>query len=577
MDKIDRDEAVAELITLFNEHPAFEKLNADQTAQLAEQCTIRYCWHGTLLLKQGDQNYNEFYMVIRGEFSAIDTDQSPPRLLNYMDTGSMIGIRSILNDMPRSATVEAVRDSVVAVFNRKTLEWLLTQDPEIRDYFDSIERSYDEKSLVQFPGKQPDEVVVVWAKRHFLAFLAKLTGPILILIIPVVVLIVGEIIGLSLFDATTSWLLLLLIAPFIIISMLMIIYYYIDWRNDDFIVTTKRVVHIERILFYGEERREAPLTQIQSVTVESHNWLDLFFDVDDIFIKTAAVGTVAVDNLPSAQYLSRIILRQQQRAKERVAHSDTRSVRDMLNQRLQKNILSERPKDGADPKVVTHRMLPKVVVPKFTFDYFVPRIRVMAPNNKEITWRKHYFILLRKILLPLPAFLLALYLLLASIFGLWPFPSRADWVWISLLIIGVLATFTWYLFRYDGWRRDVYKVSDTKIVDVQSSAFRLRGEHVREGSFDSIQSITYNIPNFFYKLINLGDVVIETASKEGNFTFTKVFNPSSVQEEIFRRWDVFQQKRRELSRDNTNKQIIEVVGEYNEIINPPAPNEVRPY
>ena len=475
------------------------------------------------------------------------------------------------------ATVEAVRDSVVAVFNRETLAWLLTQDPGIEDYFETIERRYDEQALVRFPGKQPDEVVVVWAKRHFLAFLAKLTGPILILIIPVIVLILAEIIGLSLFDAATGWLLMLLIAPFIIISVLMLIYQYIDWRNDDFIVTTKRVVHIERILFYGEERREAPLTQIQSVTVESHNWLDLFFDVDDIFIKTAAVGTVAVDNLPSAQYLSRIILQQQQRAKERVAHSDTRSVRDMVNQRLQKNILAEQPKGGADPKIVAHRMLPKVVVPKFTLGYFVPRIRVMSPNNKEITWRKHYFILLAHILLPLPIFLIALYLLLASIFGLWPFSSPANWAWIGVFIIGVVAAFTWYLFRYDSWRRDVYKVSDTKIVDVQSSAFRLRGEHVREGSFDSIQSITYNIPNFFYKLINLGDVVIETASREGNFTFTKVFNPSSVQEEIFRRWDIFQQKRRETARDNTNKQIIDIIGEYHEITNPPAPNEVRPY
>ncbi|MCB0165275.1 MAG: cyclic nucleotide-binding domain-containing protein [Anaerolineae bacterium] len=577
MDKIDRDEAVAELINLLNEHPAFEHLNVDQTAKLAEQAGIRYCWHGTQLLKQGDQDYNEFYMVIRGEFSAIDIERKPPRLLNYMDTGSMIGIRSILNDQPRSATVEAVRDSVVAVFNRKTLDWLLTQDPGIRDYFETIERSYDEKALIHFPGKQPDEVVVVWAKRHFLAFLAKLTGPILILIIPVVVLIVGEIIGLSLFDAATGWILGLLVAPFIIISVLMIIYHYVDWRNDDFIVTTKRVVHIERILFYGEERREAPLTQIQSVTVESHNWLDLFFDVDDIFIKTAAVGTVAVDNLPSAQYLSRIILRQQQRAKERVAHSDTRAVRDMLNQRLQKNILAERSKDGADPKIVVHRVLPKVVVPKFTFDYFVPRIRVVAPNNKEIIWRKHYFILIRQIFLPGSAFLITLYLLLASIFRLWPFTSATNWIWISIFIISVLATFSWYLFRYDSWRRDIYKVSDTKIADIESSAFRLQGEHIREGSFDSIQSITYNIPNFFYKLINLGDVVIETASKEGNFTFMKVFNPSSVQEEIFRRWDVFQQKRRENTRDNTNKQIVEIVGEYHEINNPPAPNEVRPY
>lgn len=569
MQQIDREEALEELRPLLEEHPAFAKLSPEQLAEVSDRCTIRFCWHGTQLVQQGDENFDDFYVVIRGEFSAIDVDQDPPRLLNYMDIGSIFGIRSLLNNTPRSATVEAVRDSVVAVFNREALEWLLSQDPGIEDYFKTIERRYDEISVSDFPGKQPDEIVVVAAKRHFLAFFARLTGPILILIIPVIILIVFELIGLSIFDLAAVWILVLLTVPFVILAALITFYHYVDWRNDDFIVTTKRVVHIERILFYGEERREAPLTQIQSVTVESHNWLDLFFDVDDIFIKTAAVGTIEVDNLPSAQYLSRIILRQQQRAKDRIAFSDTRAVRDMLQQRLDKNILAEQRKEGADPKFVSRRVVPPVKVPAVNLDYFVPRIRVVSPNNKEITWRKHYFILLGHLLLPLPALIISVGLLFAGFVGLWPFSQPASWLWVVLLFVAVLLSFFWYLWQYDDWRRDVYKVTHTKIIDVQSSSFRLRGENVREGSFDSIQSITYNIPNFFYKLLNLGDVIIQTASQEGDFTFTKVFGPSSVQEEVFRRWDAFQQDKREKTRDNTNKQIIEVVGEYHEIRNPP--------
>ncbi|MCB0213056.1 MAG: cyclic nucleotide-binding domain-containing protein [Anaerolineae bacterium] len=577
MQQIERDEALAELRSLLDDHPAFANLSPEQLDSLSQRCTIKFCWQGTYLVEKNEENPDKFYMVIRGEFSAIDTDKKPPQLLNYMDIGSIFGIRSLLNNAPRSATVEAMRDSVVAVFTRETLEWLLSQDHGIEDYFRTIERRYDDAAVSHFPGKQPDEVVIVAAKRHFLAFISKLTGPVLILIIPVVILIIGEVVGLSIFNMATSGILLLLTLPFVIVSALMLLYYYVDWRNDDFIVTTKRVVHIERILFYGEERREAPLTQIQSVTVQSHNWLDLFFDVDDIHIKTAAVGTVSVDNLPSAQYLSRIILQQQQRAKDRVAFSDTRALRDMLKQRLEKSILDEKQKEGADPKFVKRRVIPPVRVPKLNLDYFVPRIRVISSNNQEITWRKHYFILFSNLLLPFPTLLISIALLVLGIFGMWPFSSSVSWLWITILVVGVLLSFFWYLWEYDDWRRDVYKVTPTKIIDVQSSPFRLKGENVREGSFDSIQSITYNIPNFFYKVLNLGDVIIKTASQQGDFTFTKVFNPSSVQEEVFRRWDTFQQKKREKTRDDTNKQVVEIVGEYHEISNPPAANEIHPF
>jgi len=128
----------------------------------------------------------------------------------------------------------------------------------------------------------------------------------------------------------------------------------------------------------------------------------------------------------------------------------------------------------------------------------------------------------------------------------------------------VLASLVWYIWEYDDWQRDVYIVTDTRIIDVESSSFRLRGEEQREGSFDSIQDINYKIPNFFYKLLNLGNVVIRTAGGGQSFTFEKVFRPSSVQEEIFNRWDKFQQQKREKTQDNTNKQIVTVVGEYHD-------------
>jgi uncharacterized membrane protein YdbT with pleckstrin-like domain len=140
-----------------------------------------------------------------------------------------------------------------------------------------------------------------------------------------------------------------------------------------------------------------------------------------------------------------------------------------------------------------------------------------------------------------------------------------------VLGLAVLGSLFWYLWEYDDWRRDVYIVTNTKIIDVESTAFRLQGEQLREGPFDSIQNITYTIPNFFYKLLNLGDVIIETAGAGKTFTFDGVLNPSSIQAEIFRRWDNYQQDKRNKQRAETNKQIMTVLGEYHDLTHPLNP------
>jgi hypothetical protein len=120
--------------------------------------------------------------------------------------------------------------------------------------------------------------------------------------------------------------------------------------------------------------------------------------------------------------------------------------------------------------------------------------------------------------------------------------------------------------RYDGWQRDRYLVTGRRIIDIEGTPFRLGGERRREGTFDNIQNITYDIPNLFWQLLNMGNVVIETAGTEATFTFDMVYDPSGVQEEIFNRMVLYQQRQRERERDNTTAQLVEVIGEYHRLM-----------
>lgn len=565
------------LTELIRQNLATTELSEDQVAELVQRADIQLYRQGEVLTKQGDRD-DRFFIVISGELQVFDESQLPRRLLNYMPVGSFVGLRSGIRGAGiRGATVEAEFDSVVAVYDREDLDWLLLQDPQIEAKIRDLERAYDERSLTDFPGRQADEIVLAATKRHILAFVAKLIWPIILLIIPVLLLLLAELLGFGLVGiiSQNGLIFALLIGPFIILSLLLMFYFYLDWRNDDLILTTKRVIHIERILFYSEVREEAPLTQVQNVTYETHGWLDALFDVDDINIQTAALGMISVDKIPSAQNLVRLMLQAQQRAKERAAASDRAATRDLIAERMNRNLL-ETPAAVATPARTPSQVItvPRVAVPKLGLDYFIPRIQHVRTvrGSQEIVWRKHYLILLQNILLPVLALLGSLYILAAALVSLPPFARQNVWPPLYWLLgLAVLGSFFWYLWEYDTWRRDVYILTNVKIVDIESTAFRLRGEKVREGSFDSVQSITYDLPNIFFRLINLGDVVIRTAGTGGNFTFKQVFNPSSVQDEIFRRWDTYQRQKREKQRDDTTRQVVSVLGEYHEMMNPVEP------
>lgn len=562
MQKIDDAQILGEIITLLKEHPVFSELGDEQITEFASLPDVDAVIYlrGDTVVKQGDDD-KRFFLVARGELAAYAETENEKRLLNYLDPGTFFGFRTLLFNRKRDATVEAVVDSLVVIFTEHEWQWLEREHPRIKEGIQQLEQGFEDQSKLDFSGKQADEVTILIARRHFLAFFSRLTLPLVLLTIPIIFFLIVELLGVTTLFSPDGLFFWVLTMPFVAASLLITLYHYIDWRNDELILTSKRVIHIERILFYSEERREAPLTQIQSVTVQSHNWLDIVFDVDDIRIQTAAIGQIFVNNLASAQIISRRILTAQHGAKQRVAAFNKAKTREQIHNRLQKTILAEKLPPPPEPQVVRRQFKLKSPLSKVNYGYYVPRVKEVA--DKKITWRKHPLILIKNIFFPFLALLASLYFFLGSLFAIWPFNSPAHWLIKTALGIAVLVCWFWYTHRYDAWRRDIYVLTDTKIIDVESSAFRLRGENVREGSFDSIQNITYNIPSWWEQLINLGDVTIKTAAI-GDFTFKRVFNPSSVQETIFSRWDRFQDQKNQRSQESTNSQVIEIVGLYDE-------------
>ena len=294
-----------------------DALSPEDLEEFVRKANFSVYEQGEQVIHQGERA-TFFLIVIAGQLRAVDVSHETPRLLNYLDKGETLGVRALIEGKPRSAMVEVVVNATLAFFDQEVWYWLIGKDSTIKDYFEDLEQDREQQSNRDFPGRQHDEVVVVSAKRHLIAYIATLPLPLILLIGPIVFFLIGQILGIEFIPAITNPLTLLATLPFIIIAALLLIYNYFDWLNDDFIVTTKRVIHIERYLFFGEQRRDAPLARVQDVTNES-DILDLIFDSDNLKITTAGSGIMYLNHIRHADKIREAIFRERERANARIA------------------------------------------------------------------------------------------------------------------------------------------------------------------------------------------------------------------------------------------------------------------
>jgi uncharacterized membrane protein YdbT with pleckstrin-like domain len=538
----------AELVEALHNARQHFPLSDDEIVALARRARIREVLRGDIVLRKGEPS-TEFYFIISGQLRAADLSGEKPRLLNYHASRTFVGEHGVLINAPRGATIDAISDAKLAFWDKATMEWLLDLNRQVRPYFEELHHHRATRSEAPFPGKQWDEVVVVHYGKHPMMLLSSLSGPTFLMLFGVGLMALGLWLG----EAAPQVIVAVVVGLPLIAALAWGIYNFIDWSNDEYIVTSKRVIHIERFPLYGETWDEAPLVRIQDITVVAHTWWQRILNYHDLIIKTAGAGNIEFAGLTNAHEVQEIIFEERAKAQERREAADKASIRSALAQKMDKSVPEvSLPADTIVP--TTEIFAPKRVVhlPPL-LDYLWPRI--VVTEGDTIIWRKHWFVLVEKTWL---AVLLVLATLGMTIFSL------ANALWIPGLLLGIatVAALFWYVYCYDDWHRDVYIVTSDRIIDVESSAFRLRGEKRREGTFDVIQNTTYDIPGFFAGLLNMGTVTIETAATTGIFTFHHVFNPSGIQQEIFNRTVAYQEKRRQQERVREDTKMAEWFSEY---------------
>jgi len=87
---------------------------------------------GDWLFRQGDEG-SSLYLLVRGRLHVFrePPEPDPPRLLGEVVPGESVGEAGILSGQKRSASIRAIRDSLLIRISRKAFEHLSTSHPEL--------------------------------------------------------------------------------------------------------------------------------------------------------------------------------------------------------------------------------------------------------------------------------------------------------------------------------------------------------------------------------------------------------------------------------------------------------------
>ncbi len=540
-------------VTRLRSVPLFAALAPDHLARVAGVATKRTFIQGAFLCKQGEAS-NTLYIITSGQVALPQA--GPPgseQSATYLGEGQIVGEAALLFGDEYWCSAQAATDVEALAIRKEDLDRLRHEHPEIISQVRPSGHAQERLRASRFPWQEQDEPTVVLRRRHWFALAQGLPVPLLIFL------------GL----AIAAWLLrqmnlltsILGTALFVgLVPAAITVWLVLDWRNDFYLVTTKRVLHEERVILLYQTWEEIPLQKVQDTTIRQDFWGKLL-GFGTLRIQTASLqGSLVLDHLPDPEYFQTAIWQQT----KRLGSSARRDQREEIRERLLRQMKRAQDETYEQPTAITPVSLPPqqpdVRIPSFA------QLRSLTPRESDnLVWRKHWVFLLRQTFLPVIAFLGSTALIVISLLIT---STRVRFpLFIGSLILWVV-TLVWLWWRIEDWGNDLYIVTDSLIIDIEKKPLFFSEER-RQATLDMIQNVSLEKQGLMPALLNYGDVVIQTAGPTGAFTFAQVTNPTHVQREIFRRVDAYNAAKQRRARQQEKLEISEWFGEYHELSQKP--------
>ena len=508
----------------------FRDLNDDQLLQIGEKFSEESYDTGAVILEQGTLA-DSFYLIYSGKVRVYRRREGRIQELATLVSGDYFGEMEILGPRgPRTASVSALEDVLLLSISGQGFAEILKAYPNIKPNIEIAIASRKLARSVRFKWLRKDEIVYFLARKHSYFLAQALVLPVLSLLIPAFLFLWGGVSG-SIAAISFGVIALLLVLGWIAWS-------YIDWGNDYYIVTNQRVVWLEKIIGLYDSRSEAPLTQILSVGVES-DLVGRTFGFGNVLVRTF-VGAIPFRHVLHPYQAAHMVEEYWHRAQQVSEQEEKEAFKTALRERL--GLLKPPEEKKEAPKEEKKVVLPRLYKPNFFKLFFANLFKMRLEEGSIITYRKHWFVLIRQVFFPS--------LILLGLLGLWaarlytlaasptlaivqtlPDGSRAlDTITVSLPLL-MIPVIGWWIYQYIDWTNDIFRVTGDQIMDIDRKPFGT--EERRAAPLDNILSTRYERIGFLGYVINFGTVYIDIGSTQ--FAFEDVLDPAGVQSDIDRR------------------------------------------
>lgn len=141
--------------------------------------------------------------------------------------------------------------------------------------------------MTSFPNQQPDEKILIFLRRHWIA-LFKVIMTFILLVVLVILLDIGSYYFTNVWKSQVGYPLMVLAnSAYFLFVMLFSFANFVDYYLDVWIVTNKRIVNIEQKGLFARVVSEKELSRMQDVTSEVKGFVQTFLHYGDVFIQTA--------------------------------------------------------------------------------------------------------------------------------------------------------------------------------------------------------------------------------------------------------------------------------------------------
>lgn len=515
-------------------------LDEQSLRRMAEELQLATFERGERLLQLG-QPVRHLFILLSGQVDLLAPSEEGLRRVGQLGPGSVVGAWELLDGNPAQQAAEAAEPVQALLWPRTQLFEFLERQPGALASLRLAANSRRLANAVQFEWLSEDETVYALARKHAYRLAVSL-------VIPALFLLAGA--ALSWRGLGSSWALLRWAGPLLFAGgALYAVWKWIDWRNDYYLVTDKRVAWLEKVVAIYDSRREAPLHQILSVSV-STNMMGRFFDFGDVNIRTYT-GNIVFKDVGQPQAIAAVVEERWRRMQlaRRVQDRDLKeaAVQDLLEGRDEPEPpLTDLPE--ADDRETSTAAI--------GLDHWTLQLRF--EQQGVITYRKHWAVLVQAITLPSIFILFTVALIGAALSGMIALGSGPVFITAALAVL--TGSGVWWVYRYVDWANDIYQVSKSHVIDVYKRP--LGRELRRVAPLENLLSTEVDQRGLIGILLNFGDVRVNVGTEE--LDFEGVFNPHEVQQDIVRAQEAFLERKRQREREQRKNEMVEWLSIYHD-------------